>query len=138
MTDLKILIVEDDKGSALLISLFIKIIARDVLKVCSGTEAVNICRKQHDIDLIIMDINMFGMDGYEATRQIRQFNKRTVIIAQTSNTLPGEKEKALDAGCNDYISKPIQKEVLLEIIDAQINDNIRNERNKTKFHSFPI
>ena len=52
------------------------------------------------------------MDGYEATRQIRQFNTDVVITAQTAFALAGEREKALEAGCNDYISKPLRKEVL--------------------------
>jgi CheY-like chemotaxis protein len=56
------------------------------------------------------------MDGYEATRQIRQFNKDVVIIAQTAYGLKGDKEKAIDSGCNDYISKPIEREKLRALI----------------------
>jgi CheY-like chemotaxis protein len=63
-----------------------------------------------------MDIQMPEMGGYEATKQIREFNKEVIIIAQTAYGLAGDKEKALDAGCNDYISKPIKKEVLLHKI----------------------
>ena len=59
-----------------------------------------------------MDIQMPIMDGYEATRQIRQFNTEVVIIAQTAFALNGDKEKAIEAGCNDYITKPIKKEQL--------------------------
>ena len=56
------------------------------------------------------------MDGYEATHQIRQFNKDVIIIAQTAFALTGDKERALQAGCNDYISKPIDGNLLLAII----------------------
>lgn len=56
------------------------------------------------------------MDGYEATRQIRKFNKKVVIIAQTAYAQKGDKEKALEAGCNDYISKPIKKDELISLI----------------------
>jgi len=56
------------------------------------------------------------MDGYEATRRIREFNKEVVIIAQTAYGLAGDREKAISAGCNDYISKPIKKEKLLALI----------------------
>jgi CheY-like chemotaxis protein len=63
-----------------------------------------------------MDIQMPVMNGYEATRQIRQFNKDVVIIAQTAFGLSGDREKAVEAGCNDYISKPINKDELLALI----------------------
>jgi len=56
------------------------------------------------------------MDGYEATRQIRQFNSKVLIIAQTAYALTGDKEKAIDSGCNDYISKPIRKVKLLALL----------------------
>ena len=63
-----------------------------------------------------MDIKMPGLDGYEATRKIRQFNKDVIIFAQTAFALTGDREKAIEAGCNDYIAKPIQKEKLLELL----------------------
>jgi CheY-like chemotaxis protein len=63
-----------------------------------------------------MDIKMPIMDGYEATRQIRQFNKDVVIIAQSAYALIGDREKAMAAGCNDYISKPIKKGELMKLI----------------------
>jgi CheY-like chemotaxis protein len=63
-----------------------------------------------------MDMKMPVMDGYEATRQIRQFNKEVIIIAQTAFTLVGDKEKAMEAGCNDYIAKPLNKEKLEALI----------------------
>ena len=56
------------------------------------------------------------MNGYDATRQIRQFNKAVVIIAQTAFGLSGDREKAIEAGCNDYIAKPINKDELLSLI----------------------
>ena len=63
-----------------------------------------------------MDIKMPAMDGLEATRQIRQFNKGVINIAQTAYGLTGDREKAIEAGCSDYISKPIKKDQLLELI----------------------
>jgi CheY-like chemotaxis protein len=59
---------------------------------------------------------MPGIDGYETTRQIRMFNQKLPIIAQTAYTMVGDKEKAIEAGCNDYISKPVNKDLLLELI----------------------
>jgi CheY-like chemotaxis protein len=68
-----------------------------------------------------MDIRMPDMDGYEATRQIRQFNTNVVIIAQTAYAFSGDNEKAIEAGCNDYISKPINKALLYELIKKHVN-----------------
>ena len=63
-----------------------------------------------------MDIRMPEMDGYEATRQIREFNKDVIIIAQTAYALSGDRKKAIEAGCDDYIPKPINKDELIDMI----------------------
>jgi len=70
---------------------------------------------------VLMDIKMPVMDGHEATRQIRQFNKDVIIIAQTAYALVGDREKAIAAECNDYISKPIKKDELLALIQKYFN-----------------
>jgi len=118
---IKTLIVEDDEVSEELISNLITPFCKEILKVKNGLEAIEICRNIPDIDLILMDIRMPVMEGYEATRRIRQFNKEGIIIAQTAYAITGEKEKALEAGCNDYISKPIKKEILLGLIQQYFN-----------------
>ena len=118
---LKILIAEDDEVSAMLMSININEFGKEILKVRTGAEAVEACRENPNTDLILMDINMPEMDGYEATRQIREFNKVVVIIAQTAYGLAGDKEKAIDAGCNDYIAKPIIKDELLSLIQKYFN-----------------
>jgi len=113
---LKILIAEDDEVSEMLIDISVKAFCKEILKVKTGFEAVETCRKNSDIDLILMDIQMPEMNGHEATRQIRQFNKEVVIFAQTAFGLAGDREKSLASGCNDYISKPINKFELLALI----------------------
>ncbi len=70
---------------------------------------MEVCLNNPDIDLVLMDIKLPTIDGYEATRQIRKFNKDVIIIAQTAYALEGDREKAIAAGCNDYISKPIKR-----------------------------
>jgi len=114
--NLKILITEDNETSEMLISIIVNEFCTEVLKAKTGKEAVEICRKNSDINLILMDIQMPDMNGYKATRQIRKFNKDVIIIAQTAYGLLGDREKALEAGCNDYISKPIKKDELLALI----------------------
>lgn len=114
--NLKILIAEDDSTSEKLLTLGVGKFSRQILTVKTGTEAVAFCRTHPDIDLILMDIQMPGMDGYEATRQIRLFNKNVIIIGQTASVLSGDREKAIMAGCNDYIPKPIKVDDLQEMI----------------------
>jgi CheY-like chemotaxis protein len=108
----KILIVEDDEPSMFVISMIVKKFAKEIISARNGIEAVDACLKNQDIDLILMDKQMPKLDGYEATRQIRKFNKDVIIIAQTAYALEGDKEKAIAAGCNDYISKPIKADEL--------------------------
>jgi CheY-like chemotaxis protein len=85
----------------------IKSFSKEIIKVSTGLEAIEACVNHPDIDLVMMDANMPKMGGYEATRQIREFNKDVVIIAQTANALQNDRKDAIDAGCTDYISKPI-------------------------------
>ena len=117
----KVLIAEDDEASEMLISIELKKFSREILKVTTGADAIEICRQQPDIDLVLMDIQMPGMNGYDATRKIREFDKDVVIIAQTAYALTGDREKAIEAGWNDYISKPIKKGELLVLIQKYFN-----------------
>ena len=114
---IKILIAEDDEASEMILTITTKKFSNQILIARTGFEAVELCRDSPDIDLILMDIRMPVMDGYEATRQIRQFNKEVIIIAQTAFALTGERERSLEAGCNDYISKPIKQAELRELIN---------------------
>lgn len=123
LKDLKILIAEDDKAADDLLSILVKDISKEVIHTKSGVNAVEICRSNPDLDLILMDINMPEMDGYEATKQIREFNKEVIIIAQTAYALAGDREKSIESGCDDYISKPINKNELLEKIENCLNKN---------------
>ncbi|MBL7112768.1 MAG: response regulator [Bacteroidales bacterium] len=114
--NLKILIAEDDESSEFFLSTALKMYIKELFQARNGVEAVEACRNNPDIDLVLMDIRMPDMNGYEATRQIRQFNKDVVIIAQTAYGLLGDKEKAIEAGCNEYISKPIDIDLLKALI----------------------
>jgi len=116
LKNLKILIVEDDEISYSLLTKMLQKISYKVLHAITGVEAVEVCKNNPDLDLVLMDIRMPKMDGNEATRQIRQFNKDVIIIAQTAYAFSGDREKAIEAGCNDYISKPIDQTLLFELI----------------------
>ena len=116
----KILIAEDDEISGMLISMAIKTFGKNVLKTSTGIETVEVCRNNPDLDFVLMDIKMPEMDGYEATRQIRQFNNEVIIIAQTAYALTGDREKALEAGCNDYIAKPFGQSSLTALMKKHL------------------
>ncbi|MBN1821922.1 MAG: PAS domain S-box protein [Prolixibacteraceae bacterium] len=122
----KILIVEDDKTSGMLLKIMIMPLSSVLLQATSGREAIDICQNNPDIDLVLMDINMTGMNGHETTRHIRQFNKKVVIIAQTAYAFTGDRNKAIAAGCDDYITKPINQAALLKMIQKHLNPgNVR-------------
>ena len=113
---LKIVIAEDDEISALLITKEVKCYAKQFFYAGSGKEVVELCRDNPDIDLVLMDIKMPVMDGYEATRQIRKFNNNMIIFAQTAYALAGDREKSMAAGCNEYLTKPISRALLTSLM----------------------
>ena len=114
---LKVLIAEDDEVSKVHLNIVLKDIASEIVHVGTGVEAVEMMKNRPDFDIILMDIKMPEMSGFEATGKIREFNKSVVIIAQTAFALEGDRRSALEAGCNDYISKPILKKELLSLIE---------------------
>jgi len=116
LKDVSVLIAEDEVTSDIYLTEILKSGCKEILHAATGAEAVEIFRKNQHIQLILMDIKMPLMDGYEASRMIRKFNKDAVIIAQTAFAFAGDREKAIEAGCNDYLSKPIKKSSLLDII----------------------
>jgi len=120
---LKILIVEDDEISHILLTKRLDKISTEILHAYTGVEAIEVCKKNMEIDIILMDIRMPVMNGHEATRIIREFNKEVIIIAQTAFALSGDREKAIESGCNDYITKPINKAELLALIDSYVTKN---------------
>lgn len=113
---LNILIVEDDEPSAILLSTVLNQYSKKIDVVNSGVQAVEACRKDSSIDLVLMDIQLPVMNGYEATRKIREFNSNVIIIGQTAFGFSDDRIEAIKAGCNNYISKPVIKDQLLAMI----------------------
>jgi CheY-like chemotaxis protein len=120
--DLKILIVEDDPTSEMMLEIMIEDYCKTPLVAKNGLEAVQLCKENPDIDFVLMDIKMPELNGYDATKIIREFNKDIIIFAQTAFALPGDREKAIAAGCNDYISKPYSQSELTELIDKYFKE----------------
>ncbi len=113
--DKNILIVEDDPYNMEYLKEILTIGGLNFLTAINGKEAIQISYKE-PIDLILMDIRLPDLDGYEVTRQIKKYKPDLVIIAQTAYVSNEEIQKARDAGCTDYISKPTNKNILLSMI----------------------
>ena len=116
LSNLSVIIAEDDEASKLFFEAIFKNTVSKITYTKTGKETINECRENPDVDIILMDIKMPDINGYDATREIRKFNSNVIIIAQTAFGLTGDREKAIEAGCNDYIAKPIKKEELEIII----------------------
>ena len=117
-----ILVVEDDYYNAEYINEILSGNGLNILQAENGKRAVEISLSR-SIDLVLMDIRLPDIDGYEATRQIRQHKPQLKIVAQTAYAAHNEKLKALDAGCVDYVSKPIKREVLLSVLNKHLKDS---------------
>ncbi len=120
--NLKVLIAEDDEITQKLLTLIVKRFCKEILKANTGVDTINTCRNNPDIDLVLMDIRMPDIDGLETTRQIRQFNNDVIIFAQTAYEFFGVRKKALESGCNEYISKPVLKDELISLINVFFNN----------------
>ncbi|MBW6489552.1 MAG: response regulator [Lentimicrobium sp.] len=122
---LKVVIADDDEIGLNLISRMIRPMAVEILTVTNGVELVELMRKTPGINLILVDIKMPELNGLEATRQIRTFNNEVIIIAQTAYANQEDNEKAIQSGCNNYITKPIDRKKLLALI-GKYADRILN------------
>ncbi len=117
----KVILVVDDVKS---IYQYLKAILRKtnvrLIWAKDGQEAIDICKENKNISLVLMDIQMPVLNGLEATRLIKQFRKELPVIAQTAYALKGDREMSLNAGCDDYITKPIDTKVLFTTIEKYI------------------
>ncbi|NOQ25713.1 MAG: response regulator [Bacteroidales bacterium] len=120
-SDKTILIVEDDKVSAKLLVEILSDKKINYLIAEDGNEAVKACSENHNIDLVLMDIKMPDMNGYEATKLIKKKRPELIVVAQTAHAVSEDKEKALKAGCDDFITKPIIQKDLIRIINKALN-----------------
>ncbi len=111
-----ILVVEDDTSNYMLIYEILKSSGAGILRAENGNEALKMLSEDQKPDLIIMDIKLPGIDGYEATRRIRKINRKIPIIANTAYAMEGDRQKSIDAGCNEYISKPTDRKLLVNLI----------------------
>jgi CheY-like chemotaxis protein len=115
-----ILVIEDDEASAYYLEEILAETNIPVLIAATASEALEIMRS-NNICLIFMDIRLPDVDGYELTAQLRREGVIIPIIAQTAFVLPDDRHKALNCGCNDYLPKPLRKEVLWDTLNKYLN-----------------
>jgi CheY-like chemotaxis protein/CHASE3 domain sensor protein/putative methionine-R-sulfoxide reductase with GAF domain len=120
----KILLVDDDMRNVFALSKILKERGMEIVKAENGKNALEILTKHTDIDLVLMDIMMPEMDGYEAMKQIRLLEKfrNLPVIALTAKAMKDDKRKCIDAGANDYITKPIDIERLLSLMRVWLSN----------------
>ncbi len=118
----KIILVADDvETNFLLVEIGLSKTGVNLLWAKNGQEAVDICLQRNDINLVLMDLRMPKKNGYAATQEIRAHFPHLPIIAQTSYAMTEDRQKSLDAGCNDYIAKPFNVKSLTEMISRYIS-----------------
>lgn len=120
-----VLAADDDTISLKLLEKILVPLGGKVITAVSGAQAVELCRKHHDLKIIFMDVRMSGTDGLTATSEIRKFNRDVIIIAQTANALPGDRDAALKAGCDDYVAKPLNKDKITSVLDKFIRKSAK-------------
>jgi len=114
-----ILIAEDEDLNWLFIREMLRKTGADIIRAKTGVEALDLVHKKKP-DVILMDIKMPEMNGIEATRKIREFNSEVPIISQTAFVMAEEKEESMLAGSNHFVTKPLDRTIIMELIDCYL------------------
>jgi|AMQJ01.1.fsa_nt_gi CheY-like chemotaxis protein len=117
-----VLIAEDIMSNYNFLRLLLKKSKVNVLWVENGKDAVETVLNNDSIDLVLLDINLPLLNGYEVVKKIKEKRPNLPVIAQTAYALGGDREKSLAAGCDDYVSKPISIPLLLKKIDFYLGN----------------
>lgn len=115
----RILVIEDNETNMYLVGFILRKNGHEVIEARSGEEGVELAVKEKP-DLILMDIQLPGIDGLEATRRIRESEEEVPIIALTSYAMTGDRDKSLAAGCTGYIEKPINPNTFIGEIEKYL------------------
>ncbi|HYX06700.1 MAG TPA: PAS domain S-box protein [Bacteroidales bacterium] len=116
----KLLIVEDDRLSYRYLEEILKRTGALILHASNGKEAIDLANTHKDVDLILMDLQLPEVSGYEATAEIRKFKKELPIIAQTANAMEEDRRRCIEIGFTEYITKPISIDILYSTIEKHL------------------
>ncbi|MCK5135689.1 MAG: response regulator [Bacteroidales bacterium] len=117
----RILIAEDNLYNYKLLEAILTGTETEIVWAKDGLEAVECCKSDSEFDMVLMDLKMPNMDGIEATREIKKLNKQMPVLAVSAYTMADEKEKTIRAGCNDFLSKPVNPQQLMEMMQKYID-----------------
>jgi CheY-like chemotaxis protein len=120
MSNKSILLVEDEEYSIELIKNMLKPLDVEIHYATDGKEAIRHVIYNPEINLILMDLKLPFLDGFEATKMIKKLHPEIPIVAQTAYAMAGDRQKALDAGCDDYLTKPFTSRDLLSVVKAKL------------------
>ena len=117
----KVLIVEDDKFGFEFIRISLRDKGLEILHSADGEQALKIFNENPDLDLILLDIQIPIIDGFTVCKMIREKDQEIPIIVQTAYVLNDEQSRCKEAGCNDYLSKPLNMEKLIDLMDKYLS-----------------
>jgi two-component system, cell cycle response regulator DivK len=113
-----VLIIDDDSRNIFALKAVLKSRGYDCITASSGAEGLNLLSQRNEISVVLLDMMMPEMDGYETIARIREGNRKDIpVIAVTAQAMMGDREKCIEAGANDYISKPIDVDVLTDLLN---------------------
>ncbi len=115
-----ILVVEDVDTNKIFFDAALRKTHAKIIWAKDGQEAIDMF-KENVVDLVLMDLQLPIVDGYTATRELKKINSSIPIIAQTAHVMSGEREKCIEAGCDDYLAKPIRLQILMETLSRFLN-----------------
>ena|SRR6056297_325569 len=119
--DKTLLIAEDEDSNFKYLEIALRKTGINIYRARNGFEAIEKTKNDPEIDAILMDIKMPEMNGLEATKKIREENSKVTIIALTAYAMANDRELSLNSGCDDYISKPVRKNMLFSILSKYLD-----------------
>ena len=121
----KIIVAEDEELNYFLLETILLRAGANVLHAWNGLQVIELLRKHPDVSIILMDIKMPVMDGYDATREVKKINPDIVVIAQTAYSFEADKTNCFEAGCDYYMAKPICKRQLYSIMEKYLTEQVK-------------
>jgi len=112
-----LLLVEDEEVNYLYVNELLGNTGINLIRVVTAEEAITICKSMQPIDLILMDMRLPGLNGFDATRLIKRIRREIPIVAQTAYAMENEKNRCLEAGCDHYMTKPFDQEALFDVLN---------------------
>jgi CheY-like chemotaxis protein len=124
LTGRKVLMIDDDARNLFAVTSLLERAGMSVVSASTAQEGLSVLKENPSVEAVLMDIMLPGMDGYQATREIRSDAafERLPIIALTAKAMPGDREKCLEAGCTDFVPKPVDTDQLIQTMQKVLKN----------------